>query len=228
MQPFNPPPIANRISAGAELASLLQAYLLKANISLQDNNLIVLALPRGGVPVAFEVSKKLHAPLDLLLVRKLGTPGYTELAMGAIASGGIRVLNERILSSYGVRQSELDEVEQKERLELNRRSELYRGQRPYPNLNHKIVILVDDGLATGATMHAAIDAVNQQSPLKIIVAIPVAAPDSVKTLRQMVDTVICPLQPNQLSSIGQWYEDFSQVSDTTVIDLLNQAWSKEH
>ena len=212
--------IPNRTIAGQDLAEALSAYT-------NQKNVIVLALPRGGLPVAIEISEKLHAPLDLLLVRKLGTPGYSELAMGAIASGGIKVLNTQIVHSYGVSQSELDAVEQKERLELTRRSELYRGKRPYPDLNHKIVILVDDGLATGATMHAAIDAVKQQSPQKIIVAIPVAPPDSVETLRQMVDEVICPLQPRQLSSIGQWYADFSQVNDTTVIDLLNQAWSNE-
>jgi putative phosphoribosyl transferase len=213
--------IHNRTIAGQNLAEALPSYLSQENV-------IVLALPRGGVPVAFEIAEKLHAPLDLLLIRKLGTPGYSELAMGAIASGGIRVLNKRIMSSYGVRQAEVDAVEIKERLELDRRSELYRGQRPYPKLGHKIVILVDDGLATGATMHAAIDAVKQLNPQKIIVAIPVAPLDSIKSLQQMVDEVICPLQPRQLSSIGQWYADFSQVSDSTVIDLLNQAWSNEH
>lgn len=213
--------LANRTSAGQELAEALLSYI-------NQDNVIVLALPRGGVPVAFEIAEKLHAPLDLLLVRKLGTPGYSELAMGAIASGGIKVLNTQIVHGYGISQPELDAVEEKERLELNRRSELYRGERPYPNLNDKIVILVDDGLATGATMHAAIDAVKQQKPQKIIVAIPVAPPESIDSLAQMVDEVICPLQPRQLSSIGQWYADFSQVSDATVIELLNQAWSNEY
>lgn len=213
--------IPNRTIAGQELAEALSSYF-------NQENVIVLALPRGGLPVAFEIAQKLHAPLDLLLVRKLGTPGYAELAMGAIASGGIKVLNRQIIQSNDVSQSALDDVEQKERLELNRRSEVYRGDRPYPDLNQKVVILVDDGLATGATMHAAIDAVKQQSPQKIIVAIPVAAADSIETLRQMVDEVICLLVPRQLSSIGQWYIDFSQVSDARVIDLLNQAWSNEH
>jgi len=213
--------IANRTIAGQNLAEALSSYV-------NQENVIVLALPRGGVPVAFEICEKLHAPLDLLLVRKLGTPGYAELAMGAIASGGIKVLNTQIVHSYDVSQSALDAVEQKERLELNRRSDLYRGDRPYPNLNHKVVILVDDGLATGATMHAAIDAVKQQNPMKIIVAIPVAPADSIETLRQMVDEVVCPRKPRQLSSIGQWYTDFSQVGDATVIDLLNQAWANEY
>ncbi len=213
--------IPNRAVAGQELAEVLSSYT-------NHKNVIVLALPRGGLPVAFEISKKLHAPLDLLLVRKLGTPGYSELAMGAIASGGIKVINTDIVQSYGVNQAEQNIVEKKELLELNRRSEVYRGQRPYPDLNHKIVILVDDGLATGATMHAAIDAVKQQSPEKIVVAIPVAPAEGVGVLRQMVDEVICPLQPRQLSSIGQWYTDFSQVSDAEVIDLVNQAWSNGH
>jgi predicted phosphoribosyltransferase len=213
--------IPNRSIAGQDLAEALFPYK-------SHDNVIVLALPRGGVPVAFEIAKKLEAPLDLLLVRKLGTPGYSELAMGAIASDDIKVLNTKIVHHYGISPTELDAVEQKERLELNRRSELYRGQRPYPDLSHKTVILVDDGLATGATMHAAIDAVKQQSPQKIIVAIPVAPPDSIATLLEMVDEVICPLQPRQLSSIGQWYAEFSQVSDTTVINLLKQAWSNEY
>jgi predicted phosphoribosyltransferase len=210
--------IPNRTIAGQNLAEALFPYK-------NHDSVIVLALPRGGVPVAFEISKKLHAPLDLLLVRKLGTPGNSELAMGAIAGDNIKVLNTQIVHRYGVSQAEVDEVEQKERLELNRRAERYRGQRPYPDFNHKTIIIVDDGLATGATMHAAIDAVKQQNPKKIIVAIPVAPPESIATLLEMVDEVICPLQPRQLSSIGQWYSDFTQVSDATVIDLLNQAWS---
>ena len=212
--------IENRTQAGRDLAESLGEYM-------SQDNVIVLALPRGGVPVAYEIAKKLRVPLDLLLVRKLGTPGYAELAMGAIANGNIRVVNPEIINRYAVSQSELEAVEYHERLELNRRSERYRGLHPYPVLTNKVVIIVDDGLATGATMHAAIDAVKQQNPKKIIAAIPVAPPDSVETLRGMVDEVICPLQPRYLSSIGQWYADFSQVSDATVINLLNQAWSNE-
>ncbi len=212
--------IPNRTVAGHELAEALSSYK-------NQKNVIVLALPRGGVPIASEIAEKLNAPLDLLLVRKLGTPGYSELAMGAIASNGIKFFNEDIVLRYGIHQPEVDVVEKRERLELNRRAQLYRGKRPFPNLNHKIVILVDDGVATGATMSVAIEAVKQLTPQKIIVAIPVASPDSIEALRQMADEVICLLQPSRLSSIGQWYAEFPQVSDATVINLLNQAWSNE-
>ncbi|NOR56799.1 MAG: phosphoribosyltransferase [Sulfurovum sp.] len=214
------PPIRNRISAGKELAEALQSYQ-------GLDNVIVLGLPRGGVPVAFEIAKKLKAPLDLMLVRKLGVPSYRELAMGAIASGDIKVLNPQVIHSYGISEAQIEEVEKREREELDRRAVAYRGQRPYPDLNDKIVIIVDDGLATGATMHAAIDAVHLQNPRSIVIAIPVAPPESISALRQKVDEVICPLQPTELSSIGQWYEDFSQVSDEDVTELLSQVWQNE-
>ncbi len=214
------PPIPNRTIAGKELAYALQKY---QNLE----NTIVLALPRGGVPVAFEIAQKLNAPLDLMLVRKLGTPHYPELAMGAIASGNIKVLNPQVIYSYDISEEQIEKVEKVERQELERRALAYRGERPYPDLNDKIVILVDDGLATGATMHAAIDAVRLQDPRSIVVAVPVAPPDSINELRQKVDEVICPLQPIQFSSIGQWYEDFSQVSDETVAKLLSQAWQNK-
>ena len=214
------PPIRNRISAGKELAEALQSYQGLENV-------IVLALPRGGVPVAFEIAKNLKAPLDLMLVRKLGVPSYRELAMGAIASGDIKVLNPQVIHSYGITKAQIEEVEKREREELDRRAVAYRGQRPYPDLNDKIVIIVDDGLATGATMHAAIDAVHLQNPRSIVIAIPVAPPESISALRQKVDEVICPLQPTELSSIGQWYEDFSQVSDEDVTELLSQVWQNE-
>ena len=211
------PPILNRTIAGKELAHALQHY--------QDQeNVIVLALPRGGVPVAYEIAQQLNAPLDLMLVRKLGTPHYPELAMGAIASNNIRVLNPQVIYSYGISEAQIEKVEKAERQELERRAAAYRGERPYPDLDDKIVILVDDGLATGATMHAAIDAVRLQNPRSITVAVPVAPLDTINALRRKVDEVICPLQPTQFSSIGQWYEDFSQVSDETVTKLLSQAW----
>ncbi len=214
------PPIPNRTIAGQELAHALQHY--------QDqDNVIVLALPRGGVPVAFEIAQELNAPLDLMLVRKLGTPHYPELAMGAIAAGGIRVLNPQVIYSYDISEAQIEEAEKVERQELDRRAVTYRGERPYPDLNDKIVIIVDDGLATGATMHAAIDAVRLQDPRSIVVAVPVAPPDSIDALRRKVDEVICPLQPTQFSSIGQWYEDFSQVSDEAVTKLLSQAWQNK-
>lgn len=213
-------PIRNRTSAGKELAEALQSY--------QDlENVIILALPRGGLPVAVEIAQKLNAPLDLMLVRKLGVPSYPELAMGAIASGDIKVLNPQVIYSYGISEAQIEEVEKHEREELDRRAVAYRGQRPYPDLNDKIVIIVDDGLATGATMHAALDAVRLQNPRSIVIAVPVAPPDSISELRQKVDEVICPLQPTQLSSIGQWYEDFSQVSDEDVTELLSQIWQNE-
>ena len=211
--------IPNRTAAGKELALALQHYR-------NQENVIVLGLPRGGVPVAFEVAQLLNAPLDLMLVRKLGAPHFPELAMGAIASGDIKVLNTQVIRSYAIRQEQINEVEQKERKELNRRAEAYRGQRPYPDLTEKIVILVDDGLATGATMHAAIDAVSLQKPKSIVVAIPVAPPESINELRQKVNEVICPMQPTQLTSIGQWYEDFCQVSDEEVTELLSLLWYK--
>lgn len=214
------PPIQNRTSAGKELAKALQGY---QNLE----NVIVLGLPRGGVPVAFEIAKKLNAPLDLMLVRKLGVPSFPELAMGAIASGDIKVLNPQVIDSYAISEAQIEEVEKRERQELDRRAVAYRGQRPYPDLNDKIVILVDDGLATGATMHAALDAVRLQNPRSIVIAVPVAPPDSIYELRQKVDEVICPLQPTYLSSIGQWYEDFSQVSDEDVTELLSQVWQNE-
>lgn len=212
--------IPNRTFAGQALAEALKSYR-------DVENVIVLALPRGGVPVAFEIAKALNAPLDLMLVRKLGTPSHPELAMGAIASGDIRVLNKDVIYNYGIDQAEIAEVEKRERQELNRRAVAYRGQRPYPDLNDKTVILVDDGLATGATMHAAIDAVRLQHPRSIVVAMPVAPPESIYALRKKVDEVICPLQPEQLSSIGEWYEDFSQVSDEEVTQLLSQVWKNK-
>jgi putative phosphoribosyl transferase len=214
------PPIPNRTIAGKELAQALQNYK-------DQENVIVLALPRGGVPVAFEIAQELNAPLDLMIVRKLGTPHYPELAMGAIASNNIRVLNPQVIYSYDISEAQIEEVEKIERQELERRAVAYRGDRPYPDLGDKIVIIVDDGLATGATMNAAIDAVRLQNPRSIIVAVPVAPPDSINALRQKVDEVICPLQPTQLSSIGQWYEDFSQISDETVTKLLSQAWQNK-
>jgi putative phosphoribosyl transferase len=214
------PPIPNRTIAGKELAKALRNY--------QDiENTIVLALPRGGVPVAFEIAQELNAPLDLMLVRKLGTPHYPELAMGAIAGNNIRVLNPQVIHNYDISEAQIEKVEKAERQELERRAVAYRGERPYPDLNDKIVILVDDGLATGATMHAAIDAVHLQNPRSIVVAVPVAPPDSINALRRKVDEVICPLEPAQFSSIGQWYEDFSQVSDEVVTKLLSQAWQNK-
>lgn len=212
-------PIPNRFYAGKELAESLLDYR-------NQDDTIVLALPRGGLPVAFEIAQTLNASLDLLLVRKLGTPNFPELAMGAIASGDIKVLNNDVIRNYAISEADIALVEKQEKAELNRRAIAYRGQRPIPNLTNKTVILVDDGLATGATMHAAVDAVRLQNPKSIIIAVPVAPPETIYEMRSKVDKVICPLQPTQFSSIGQWYSDFSQVSDDEVTDLLNQAWHK--
>ena len=210
-------PIPNRSVAGQWLAKLLQE---EASIV----NPIVLALPRGGVPVAYEIANALQAPLDLILVRKLGAPHYPELAMGAIASGNIKFLNSQVINSYQISPSDIAKVESKERQELERREIAYRGNRPHLNLQNRNVVIVDDGLATGSTMYAAINAVQLQSPNTITVAIPVAPPDTISEMEKIVNRVICPFQPYNLSSIGQWYEDFSQVSDEEVKQQLHQAW----
>ncbi len=206
-------PIPDRRTAGQTLAQALQPYAHR-------NDTIVLGLPRGGVPVAAEVAKALQAPLDVILVRKLGVPGHSELAMGAIASGGVRVMNEDVLRSVGVSPVAIEAVATKEGHELERRERTYRGDRPWPDLAGRCVILVDDGLATGATMHAAIDAVRAQKPGRIVVAVPVAPPDTVHRLELLVDEVVCPLQPEPFIAIGQWYQAFSQVSDAEVEALL--------
>jgi len=206
-------PIPDRRTAGQTLAQALQPYAHR-------NDTIVLGLPRGGVPVAAEVAKALQAPLDVILVRKLGVPGHSELAMGAIASGGVRVMNEDVLRSVGVSPVAIEAVATKEGRELERRERTYRGDRPWPDLAGRCVILVDDGLATGATMHAAIDAVRAQKPGRIVVAVPVAPPDTVHRLELLVDEVVCPLQPEPFIAIGQWYQAFSQVSDAEVEALL--------
>jgi len=212
-------PIPNRSVAGQWLATLLQQ---EASIV----NPIVLALPRGGVPVAYEIAKALQAPLDLILVRKLGAPHYPELAMGAIASGNIKFLNSQVINSYQITQEDIEKVESQERQELERREVAYRGNRPHLNLQNRNVVIVDDGLATGSTMYAAINAVQLQLPKTITVAIPVAPPDTIAEMEKIVNKVICPFQPYNLSSIGQWYEDFSQVTDQEVKQQLHQAWKE--
>lgn len=213
-------PIRDRSSAGQALAHLLVAYRQRPDV-------IVLALPRGGVPVAYEIASALQVRLDLMLVRKLGVPGHAELAMGAIASGGVRVLNRDVLAALHIDDATVDAVTAQESLELQRRDRAYRGERAPPLLDGQQVILVDDGLATGATMHAAIKAVRQQSPARIVVAVPVAPPDSVALLRRQVDEVICPFMPEIFNAIGRWYVDFSQTSDQQVQTLLHQAWQHE-
>ncbi|MCL6687403.1 phosphoribosyltransferase [Pseudomonas sp. R3.Fl] len=213
-------PFVDRVAAGKALARLLLAYRGRPEV-------IVLALPRGGVPVGYEVASELGVELDLMIVRKLGVPSYPELAMGAIASGGVRVLNDDVLRMHGVDARALEAVERRESAELHRRELAYRGQRPVPQLAGRQVILVDDGLATGATMLAAVRAVRQQAPAAIVVAVPVAPAEVLEELRNEVDEVVCPFTPEPFSAIGRWYLDFSQTSDAEVVELLQRAWRRE-
>jgi putative phosphoribosyl transferase len=187
-------------------------------------DLLILALPRGGVPVAFEVAAALAAPLDVLLVRKLGLPRHKELAMGAIAAGGVQVLNQDLLRRLAIPRETIDAVVQVEQEELRRREKAFRGDRPPPRVKAQCVILVDDGLATGATMRAAVAAVRQQQPARVVVTVPVAPPDTVATLAEEADEVVCPAQPEAFMSVSQWYRQFPQTSETEVVDLLRRAW----
>lgn len=212
-------PIRDRVAAGRALVPLLSAYRGQADA-------IVLALPRGGVPVAYEIAMALDLRLDLMLVRKLGVPGHEEYAMGAIASGGVRVLNGEVLQMLDLRAESIEAVVARETRELQRRDRAYRGERPAPALRGQRVILVDDGLATGATMRAAVQAARQQEPLSVTVAVPVGSSESLELLRAEADEVICPLIPETLISIGSWYRDFSQTSDREVLDLLQRAWQR--
>lgn len=185
---------------------------------------LVLGLPRGGVPVAMEVADALDAPLDLMVVRKLGVPGHEELAMGAIASGGVRVLNRDVVDGLDLSAATIDEVARREEAELRRRERAYRGDRPLARLAGRRVVLVDDGLATGATMRAAAAAARQLGPARVIVAVPVAPVETIDALEREVDLVVCPATPAPFFGVGQWYVDFSQTTDDEVRALLAQAW----
>jgi predicted phosphoribosyltransferase len=211
----NPQAYADRREAGRELAWLLQKYANR-------DDLIVLALPRGGVPVAYEVAHALGAPLDVFLVRKLGTPGHRELAMGAIASGGVRVLNDDVVQYLGITREQIDAVAHQEQLELERREAAYRGGRQLPALEGKVVMLVDDGLATGSTMRAAVQAVKQQHPSRVIVTVPVGAGETCDELRALADEVVCGRTPTPFSAVGQWYQNFEQTTDAEVRELLGR------
>jgi predicted phosphoribosyltransferase len=206
----------DRQEAGCLLAEKLAAYAERPDV-------IVLALPRGGVPVGFEVARVLHAPLDVVIVRKLGVPGQEELAMGAIAMGGMQVLNVPVVHSFGISQKEIESAAAKERLELERRERAYRGGRAAPEIRGHIVILVDDGIATGTTMKVAIAALKQQRPSRIVVAVPVAPWSSCQEMKREVDDVVCLLSPEDFMAIGAWYADFTQVPDQEVCDLLERA-----
>lgn len=206
----------NRIDAGQKLAEKLAEYASRDDV-------LILALPRGGVPVGFEVAQALGAPLDVFLVRKLGVPGHEELAMGAIASGGVRVLNHRTIQYLRIPESAIDAVAQNEQRELERREKAYRKNRPAPDVQGKIVILIDDGLATGATMRAAAVALKQMNPAKIVVAVPVAAIETCREFEQEVDAIICAITPEPFYGVGLWYRDFSQTTDDEVRELLNKS-----
>ena len=206
----------DRTEAGRQLAEKLDKYAGRADV-------IVLGLPRGGVPVAYEVAKRLHAPLDVFIVRKLGVPGFEELAAGAIASGGARVLNEDVMRAIPYAHEAIEAVTARETAELERREQIYREGRAPPELRGRIVILVDDGLATGATMRAAVKALRQRSAAKIVVAVPVGPPDTCHELEQESDETLCLSAPAFFQAVGQYYEDFSQTSDDDVRELLAAA-----
>jgi putative phosphoribosyl transferase len=206
----------NRAEAGRLLAEKLENYVDRSDV-------VVLGLPRGGVPVAYEVAQRLGAPLDVFVVRKLGVPGFEELAAGAIASGGVRVLNEDVLRALPNADQLIESVTEKETVELERREQTYRDGRPAPELRDRVVILVDDGLATGATMRAAVAALRQRGVAKIVVAAPVGAPDTCRELEQEADETICAIAPEFFQAVGQYYEDFSQTSDEEVRELLSRA-----
>lgn len=205
----------DRREAGQILAAHLEIYK-------DQPDTIVLALPRGGVPVAFEIATHLHLPLDVFIVRKLGVPGHPELAMGAMATGGMHVFNKDILQQLHISKEEIDFVIQKEQKELARRELAYRGDKPFPDLKHKKVILVDDGVATGATMRAALKALREFNPKAIIVAVPVIDASLVDQMEALCDVLVCPRRPDALYAVGAWYEDFSQTEDEEVYDLLSK------
>jgi putative phosphoribosyl transferase len=213
-QPDNRRPYENRREAGRELAARLARYT--------GPDTVVLALPRGGVPVGYEVARALEAPLDVFLVRKLGVPGHRELAMGAIASGGVRVLNDDVVGWYGIAASAIEQVAREEQIELERRERAYRSGRPPIPLEGRTVVLVDDGLATGSTMRAAVQAIRAQRPGRIVVAVPVGAPDTCRQFSDIADEVICARTPEPFSAVGLWYRDFTPTNDGQVRELLHE------
>jgi putative phosphoribosyl transferase len=207
----------NRAQAGKLLAQALGEYAHRADV-------VVLALPRGGVPVAFVVASALGAELDILIVRKLGMPGHEEYAIGAVGSGGVRVLQPGVPGLLGVTREQVEAITAREVAEIGRRDRLYRGARPPPQLQGRTVILVDDGIATGATMQAAVQLARKQGAGRVVVAVPVAPPDTAQVMADQVDELVCPEQPMFFRSVSQWYREFDQTSDEEVQDLLATAW----
>jgi putative phosphoribosyl transferase len=206
----------NRTDAGLHLAAWLRSYI-------GHTNALVLALPRGGVPVGYQVAHALQLPLDVFLVRKIGLPFHPEVAMGAIAEGGVRVLNQHLIEDAHISQSTVDQVIARERMELDRRNRMYRNGRTLPPLKGRTIILVDDGLATGATMEVAVRALRELEAGRIVVTAPVGAADTCQRLRAIADEVVCPFVPEAFSAVGIWYRDFDQTSDDEVRRLLNVA-----
>lgn len=206
----------DRTDAGQQLAGRLLKYTDRPD-------LIVLALPRGGVPVGFEVAVALRSPLDVFIVRKLGLPDHAEVGMGAIATGGVRILDERVVRAYGVTEAEIAEVTEIEQRELERRERRYRGDREPPDVGGRCVILVDDGLATGSTMLAAVTALRKEQAGRIVVAVPIAPPETCDAFRDVVDDIVCVMTPEPFYAVGLWYEDFTQTTDDEVHELLDRA-----
>jgi predicted phosphoribosyltransferase len=209
----------DRLDAGQAVARLLSAYAGRSDV-------IMLGLPRGGVPVAAEIARALGAPLDVFLVRKLGVPGHEELGFGAVAEGGVRVLNEPLVADLDLSPRAIEHVATLEGLELTRRQKLYRNGRSAPSLRDRVVILVDDGLATGATMEAAIAAARQQGPARVVVAAPVGARETCDRLRRLADDLVCAAMPEPFEAVGLWYEDFRQTTDEEVRALLYERRSE--
>jgi len=206
----------NRTGAGRRLAANLMTYAGRDDV-------LVLGLPRGGVPVAFEIAMALDAPLDVFIVRKLGLPGHEEFGIGAIASGEVRIVDEAVLRTYDVDAETLERITAREQLELDRRERLYRDDRPFPAIEDRIIILVDDGLATGSTMRAAIAALRKKRPSRIIVAVPVGARETCASIARLVENVVCLETPDPFYAVGLWYEDFEQTDDAEVHELLERA-----
>ncbi len=214
-------PIKDRAMAGRALAQLLHSYR-------DQEDVLVLGLARGGVPVAYEIATDLNLPLDLMLVRKLGAPGQEQVAMGAIASGGIRVLNDHVLRSLTIPKEAVETVASAEQRELERQEQVYRGDQSRPEIAGKCVILVDDGVATGASVRAGIAALREQNAARIVVAVPVSPPNTLEVLRGAADEAVCLATPEPFVAISRWYTDFHQVTDAEVTRLLGAAWAVEH